>query len=362
MMHRFRGAAGTLALGLMVSSSARAEPRTTESITFHFSCPELTGDQLAEVEARSRIEAQLAGQSSLLVALSCRRDSLLAEVRVLEPESHAEHFKAVRDGRPLEVALVELFVRALEALPKDREAGERAAAGSGDRHDAEGAEQPADSQSPAMAARSEPPRAAKTAPAATTSPKKRAHRDAARKTRDQNSLDTEPSSRQSVRAPFARLGVDLLASYKTLGPEALGSFGFGVMGLWGITERLRLGPLVRVGWAAGAQNLELTTWNFALLTEYSPLEWLSLGLGPELSFEQATIRTPRSASGTHALLGGRASADVLFGTRHAALRAGITVSVLSSDRILRLEGEELMRLPAVSLELQLGARFGFLLE
>lgn len=343
MKSAFARVARGLLFALALPEQHLAKARETPTLEFHFSCPTLTESQATEVEARSRVEAQLAGRGRMTVHFACSTAGL--EVRLQpSPEGMAHEVRGEPTERPLEVALVDLFVLALGSLPVESPA-----------HDGK---DPARAAIPAAQ-----DQAAQESAVATPAPPEQAEPPP---TPDPET-DLEPSARPRPapppRVPFARLQTDAFVSYESLGSEATGTLGLGLGAFLGLHDRVRLGPTLRVGWGTGMpHHLSLTAWNIGLMGEFSPFDWLSLGLGPIVSIHVMNAQQPTAAGDAHVLWGGSASASVLLGSRAAALRAGLAMNALSSERIVRVGGTELMHIPPLSLEAHLGGRLGFFLE
>lgn len=334
--------AKALSLCLVLTGQAQAQTgAASPGLEFSFACPGLTTPKATEVEARSRVEAQLAGLGRAEVRFICGANGLDVRLQSLSEEEGPYEVHAELKDEPLEVALVDLFVRALETLPIPSTSRSS---------DEPGGQQPAQTPAPKTAEPAESPASPDEPTNALSSPSGVPSRSPRR-------------GRRAPAQPFARLNWDGFLSYGSLGSEAIGTVGGGMAGLLGLGERFRAGPVVRVGLGIGMpESLSLTAWNVGLLGEFSPLEWLSLGLGPEVSIQMMSSAEPTAASGPHALWGGCASAHVLFGSRRAALRAGVMLNVLASDRVVRVEGVELMHIPPVNWEVNVGGRFGFFLE
>jgi hypothetical protein len=325
------------------------EPRVPPHLEFSFVCPNLSQPTAAEVEARSRVEAQLAGRGPMHVHFYCGPSGLEVELESLGPETASHGVRGEPAGRPLEVALVDLFVQALRTFPSDLSSAEsRGSSGGSETSASNAASEPGSPSAPSdgtepgskMAQRASGPTAA-----------------AASRAEAQPQAEPEATSR-----PFARLTSDAFLSYESLGSEAFGTLGVGASALFGLHSRFRLGPMARVGWGLDMPNLSLTAMNVGLAVEFSPWRWFSLGVEPYASVHFWRATDPLPAHGVHALWGVGASGDVLFGSPHLALRGGVMLNVLSSDRVVRVQDEELMHIPPVSVELHLGGRFGLFVE
>jgi hypothetical protein len=326
------------------SSAQTVEPRNVETIVFDVECPELAAEAAAEVEARSRVEAGLRNLGALDVWMRCQAGSLDVRVQTRPGPGRSSSSEGQRGSRPLEVALVDLFVQALDDLePVSASPLGATSSSSGSSSDVVEPTPPGQEQAPVDA------------PTVTVlEPEK------PRSVQGREAQRRRPSP--ALKRPFARLAWDVFGVAETLGTEAPLALGGGTALLLAPSPVFRVGPVGRLARGVGVQNLSLTTLHAGLMGEYSPLPWLALGLGPIVSVHFVQAESPVRARGVHSLFGGAASVHFLIGTPKFAFRAGATLSVLSSDRVVRIREVEQLHLPPVSVELQLGGRLGFFLE
>jgi hypothetical protein len=315
-----------------------AEVRESE---FQVVCAELSLEAAAEVEARSRVEAQLSTVGGLGVQLSCNEHELTVRLESKEPGTPRVHVvTSARGTVPVADALVGLFVHALETFPVDAPAPSPSdVPSSGD------APSPAGSEGDGQLESAAPLPAEKATLA--TRPRR---------------LEAEAKPKlvkgEGPRILARRFNVDALGTYESLGSEATGAFGFGTNGFMALTERVRIGLTGRVGAGVGAQDLEILAVNVGLGGELRLTNNFWAAVAPEVSLHNYRVTGPTRAQGSDVVLGISLGAGVLWGG-DLALRSGVALELYTHERIVRVDGNEVFRVPMATVALHLGGRFQF---
>jgi hypothetical protein len=373
-----------------VGASVPARAADSSASVFEVACAELAPEALAEVEARSRVEAQLTALGPLSVQLRCSDKELTVRVTSREPEVRVHVVTRARDGAQVTNALVDLLVHALHTFPPGglRETSDDAASGvasvalsPGESARSSEAVGPVEGVGPGESARSSEAvgasesatRGATAGPGGAsvvpTSEVESQVGPAAPLPKESPTPAMRPRSSEEERRPSVarsgppprasrRFNLDALGIYESLGSGAVGTLGFGANGFLALTERLRVGPTGRVGWAARAQSLELVAVSVGLEGEFRFTRYLWAALRPELSLHNYHATRPAQAHGSDLLAGLSIGAGVLWGG-DVALRSGVALALYTHERIVRVDGVEIFRAPMAAVALHLGGRFEF---